>query len=60
MQTRTTSGPPISFRLSSADDSDAERIAAELGISKTALAKAGVLALIDGYRHEQAAIGEPE
>ena len=60
MQTRTTSGPPISFRLSSDDDNEAERIAAELGITKTALAKAGVLALIDGYRHEQAPDPTPE
>lgn len=53
MQRRSPSGPPISFRLSAEDDREAERLAEELNITKPALAKAGLLALIDGYRHEQ-------
>ena len=53
MQRRSTSGPPISFRLSAEDDREAERIADQLNITKPALAKAGLLALIDGYRHQQ-------
>jgi len=53
MQRRSTSGPPISFRLSTEDDREAERIAEQLNITKPALAKAGLLALIDGYRYQQ-------
>lgn len=53
MQRRSTSGPPISFRLSIEDDREAERLAAQLNITKPALAKAGLLALIDGYRHQE-------
>ncbi|MCS6562304.1 MULTISPECIES: hypothetical protein [Curtobacterium] len=53
MQNRSTSGPPISFRLSVEDDREAERIAEQLKITKPALAKAGLLALIDGVRHQQ-------
>ena len=53
MQRRSTSGPPISFRLTVEDDREAERLAEQLNITKPALAKAGLLALIDGYRHQQ-------
>jgi hypothetical protein len=55
---RDTSGPVISLRLSSKDDRHATEIAKELGITRPQLAKAALLAAIDGYRQESGR--EPE
>jgi hypothetical protein len=50
LKDRDSSGPVISLRLSSKDDRLATKIAKELGISKQQLAKAALLATLDGYR----------
>lgn len=50
---RDSAGPVISLRLSSKDDLLAAKIAEQHGLTKQQLAKAALLATLDGYREEQ-------